>query len=72
MISRIPAFWDKTINLISRHLNLFTTIHKAVTTSTSQLFGTDLQNSTSLSLYRKKPSVTNRPKKVDEVVKPIH
>ena len=33
----IPAFWDKTINLISRHLNLFTAIHKAVTTSTDQV-----------------------------------
>ena len=32
-----PAFWDKTINLISRHLNLFTAIHKAVTTSTDQV-----------------------------------
>ena len=63
-LSNIPLFGDKTINLISRHLNLFTAISQQVLSSARFLLLVMVKNVT-------ETSVTNCPKKSDDDVKAL-
>ena len=67
-LSNIPLFGDKTINLISRHLNLFTAISQQVLSSARFL----LKAQTLLMVKNvTETSVTNCPKKSDDDVKAL-